>query len=128
MDGLEAKIQKILSDPEALGSVLEMAKSLSGTEKPDAEPVSAETRTDPENPGGGLTNLLDGLDPATVGKVMGLMGEFTREDDKRTHLLKALKPYVRPERQSKMDRAAQIIKIARTANKALSSFGGDLHV
>lgn len=138
MDGLEAKLNKILSDPEALGSVLEMAKSLTGSEK-------REERGEPDEPRGrgerheaaegnalgglgGLSELIGGMDPAMLGKVMGLVGEYTREDDRRTHLLSALKPYVRPERQGKMDRAAQIVKMARTARKAMGSFGGGADV
>ncbi len=139
MDGLEAKLNKILSDPEALGSVLEMAKSLtgSGRHEEQAERDEPRRREDAERheggadaPGGfgGLGELIGGMDPATLGKMMGLVGEYTREDDRRTHFLSALKPYVRPERQSKMDRAAQIVKIARTARKAMGSFGGDENV
>lgn len=132
MDGLEAKLNRILSDPEALGSVLEMAKSLTGSGKQEerAEPEGGREEPGEGGPGalGGLGDLLGGMDPEMIGKLMGLVGEYSREDDRRTNLLSALKPYVRPERQSKMDRAAQIVKLARTARKALGSFGGDTDV
>lgn len=144
MDGLEAKLNKILSDPEALGSVLEMAKSLAGSDSGgdggrEAHPDERGRGAADDAPGlleglaapgglGGLGELLGGMDPAMIGKLMGLVGEYTREDDRRTHLLQALKPYIRPERQGKMDRAAQIVKLARTARKAIGSFGGDADV
>ena len=125
MDGLEAKLNRILSDPEALGSVLEMAKSIAGSEKGGkGEGQDSHQESAPADGLGAIGNLIGGMDPDTIGMVMGLVGEFTRDDDKRTGFLNALKPYVSEDRQQKMDKAAQIVKLARTARKALGSFGG----
>ena len=127
MDGLEAKLNRILSDPEALGSVLEMAKSIAGSDKSEKNESQDSPESHESAPFAGLGaigDLFGGLDSDTLGMVMGLVGEYTRNDDRRTGLLNALKPYVSPERQHKMERAALIVKLARTARKALGNFGG----
>ena len=70
----------------------------------------------------GLSELLGSADPATMGKLLGLLGEYTRDDDRRVLFLKALKPYLRPERAGKIERAGQLVRLARTAGKALESW------
>ena len=118
MDGIEDKLQKLLNDPEALGAVMNMAKGLTG----GASGGGDERPSVRGEENGGLSSLLNGMDPATISKVMGLVGEYTRGDDRRTKLLEALKPYVRDERRGKLDRASNLVKIARTAGAALGSF------
>lgn len=133
MDGMESKLQRILNDPEALGAVMNMAKSLksSGEFSGDDSSGSDSTDTGQSVPSdasadtGNLFGLLDNIDPAMLGKLMGLMGEYTRTDDRRTMLLSALKPYLREERAGKIDKAGQIVRIARTASKALNTWQSD---
>lgn len=128
MDGMESKLQRLLNDPEALGAVMNMAKSLKASGDSSGEPEQSpdEGETVPSAAGSGdsgnLFSLLDNIDPATIGKLMGLMGEYTRTDDRRTLLLNALKPYLRSERAEKIDKAGQIVRIARTASKALNTW------
>ena len=50
------------------------------------------------------------------------------ENDKRTALLTALKPFLKPERQASLDRAIQLqrlTKMARVAFRLLRDEGGD---
>lgn len=131
MDGMESKIQRILSDPEAMGAVLNMAKSLgvSGASSAPSEDEIPKEQSEPAaDDGGGLggfSELLGNIDPALMGKLMGLLGEYTRSDDRRISFLKALKPYLREERAEQIDRASQMVRIARTASKALESWNGE---
>ena len=126
MDGMENKIQRILNDPEAMSAVMSMAKSLgaSGSSSvPSQDPPEAPPEAEPDGAGlGGLSDLLGNMDPATMGKMMGLLGEYTRSDDHRVVFLRALKPYLRTERAEKIDKASQMVRIARTASKALETF------
>ena len=130
MDGFEDKISALLSSPDAMDKVMSMAKAL-GASQESAEP---EDRAPRGSSGGGLDalaaltsggglgglgELLGGVDPQTIGKIMGLMGEFNKRDDRRETLLNAVKPYLRPERQDKIGKAVQIVKLARTARSAL---------
>lgn len=129
MDGLEEKLNKILSDPEALGSVMKMAQSIAGGGSNDDAPsgdgnVLGALSQLGGGGAGGLMDMISGIDPQMLGRIMSLAGEYGRTDDRRTSLLTALKPYVREERREKMERAAQIVRLARTARMALGSFGG----
>jgi hypothetical protein len=111
LDGFEDKISAFLSSPGAMEQVMDMAKALSGGGGEEAEAPE-----EPENP-------LGGLDPAMLQKLMGLMKTYNQSDDRRETLLRAVTPYLRPERQSKMGRAVQIVRIARTAKSALGENG-----
>ena len=48
-----------------------------------------------------------------------LIGEYSRRDDKKAALLEALKPFLKPERQAKVDQAAKIARLSRVAKAAL---------
>lgn len=49
-----------------------------------------------------------------------LMGQFTSgEDDKRTALLTALRPFVKEQRYAKLDKAIQIAKLSRLIRSGL---------
>ena len=43
-------------------------------------------------------------------------------DDKQTALLKALRPYLRPERQDRLDRAIQTARMVKAAKQAMKQF------
>lgn len=49
-------------------------------------------------------------DPETLQKIMMVMGELSKESDD-AKLLYALKPYLRPSRQKKVDEAATLCKL-----------------
>lgn len=128
MDGLEDKISAFLSSPGAMEQVLSMAKALGGGEGgSDDAPEESERHSEDSGLGGlgalgslgGLGDMLGGVDPATLSKIMGLLGEYNKKDDRRENLLKAVKPYLRKERQDNVGRALQIVKLARTAQSAL---------
>ena len=69
----------------------------------------------------------EGLDPRLLGLAGRLLTEWNRPDDHRTALLSALRPYVKPERYAKVDRAIQVAKLSRLIRVALSALreGGE---
>ena len=67
---------------------------------------------------------LGSIDPAMLSSLMTLMQEFSRNDDQKTALLLALKPFLREERWAKVDRAVQIARLSRGIRMALQMFGG----
>ena len=79
---------------------------------------------------GGLLGTLTGgesLDPRLLELGVRLLSEWNRPDDRRTALLAALRPYVKPERYAKVDRAIRIAKLSRLIRAALSALreGGE---
>ncbi len=51
------------------------------------------------------------------------MRQAKEENPQQDALLNALKPFVRPERREKIDRAMQIARISHIAGHAIRSFG-----
>ncbi len=148
MSEFEDKLNAILSNPQAMSQVMELARSLGGgTEAPpqpdraaspppqeaQAEPAAQGPRVTMSEPGdggspGGLGDLLGGLDPALLARLLPLAGELTRGgDDDRMRLLYALAPFLKPERREKIQRAAQTARLIHVGKKLLGALG-DSHV
>ena len=81
-----------------------------------------ETQPPAENDPPSPLSALDGLDPRLLRMGMGLLSEYSAQDDKKTALLAALKPFLKPERQEKMDQAVRIARLTRVIRTALRMF------
>jgi hypothetical protein len=58
-------------------------------------------------------------------KLLGrLTGEYSSGGGDKADLLRALRPYLKDERRDKLDRAAELARMARRAKSACSEFGG----
>ena len=134
MEGMEDKLSKILSNPEAMDTILKLSKSLGGNAASAPEPEdSSLPEAVPAGLGGlgglmgalsgesgaGLMGLLEGVEPDLLLRLMGALGELGRTDDRRALLLRSLSGYVRPERAAKLERAQQYLRIARVAGQML---------
>lgn len=109
MDGLEDKLNAILSDPDAMGRIAEMAKSLAG----------GGSKEEHQEPGGGSE------EPIIRRAVKLLRGKALNGDE--TALLNALRPFLSSDRQRKLDRALKLARLASLASIAqeMGVFGGD---
>lgn len=119
MAEFEEKLNAILNDPQAMGQILSAAKALSGQEEnlpagPEAPP--------PEEPAGDPLSALGQLDPRLLQVGMRLLSEYTGSDDRKTALLEALKPFLRPERRAKVDQAVKIARLSRVIRTAFQLF------
>ena len=57
------------------------------------------------------------------------MSAYSSASDEKADVLRALRPYLRTERQEAIDRAVELARLAKIARLALSEFsGGDGHV
>ncbi|MCD7929486.1 MAG: hypothetical protein LUF86_04915 [Clostridiales bacterium] len=131
MDDFEEKLNSILSSPEAMGQIMSLASSIAG--KPEGEgntPAEAAPQPDssPAAEGDDPLNLLQNLDPAMVQRVMGLYREYTRGGDEKTALLQAMRPFLREERQERLDKAMRIARLSRVIRSALEQFRGERDV
>ena len=68
---------------------------------------------------GQLFSALETWTPRWVKLGVRLMGEYSRQDDKKAALLEALKPFLKPERRAKVDQAARLARLSRVARAAL---------
>ncbi len=126
MDDLNQQIQNILSDPQAMGQLQGLLRSL-GNGQGETPPPAAPASSGPDLSsllgalGGGLSqpssneNALAGATPQALSlmtRLMPLLSQANREDD-ATRLLRALRPLLGEQRQKKVDEAIQILQMLR---------------
>ncbi len=138
MEDFEEKLNTILSSPETMGQIMALANSISG--KPEGGVPAQEGQAQPqEAPGqpsqggaaqqtGDMLSLLQGLDPSMLTKLAALYREYTRGEDEKAALLTAMRPFLRPERQEKVEKALQITRISRVIQAAFGLFREEHHV
>ena len=106
MEGMEEKLNSILSNPQMMQQIMSLAQNLGqGAPEPVREP-------EPEIP--------QGPDPAMLGKAMALFGKSNIDPDQRL-LLKALNPYLPSQRIARLERAMRAAKLAGLASTLLRS-------
>lgn len=126
MGELEEKLNAILGDSQAMSQIMALAHSLGKSDPKEGEEASPAPPSDPPpapeaEPG---EDLLGGIDPQMLDLGMRLLGEYQRQDEKGAALIQALRPFLREERQAKLDKAVRIAKLSRVARVALRSLGG----
>lgn len=133
MGDLEEKLNSILSDPNAMSQIMQLAQSFSHaqsapTTEPPPPPCSEPL---PEEQDPDLFSAPGALDPRIVTLALKLLTAYRSDDDDRAALLRALRPYVRPERYAHLDQAIQISRLTRLIRIALNSikdeYGGGGH-
>lgn len=132
MSDFEEKLNAILSNPEAMGQVMNLAQSLNlgGSDSGSAAPPTEDSAPSPgENPEPGqqmpdLGNLFGQLDPAMIQRFLPLIRELSGgQNDERMQLLYALRPFLRPERRDKVEQAARAAKLIHVGKKLLGTMG-----
>lgn len=124
MADLEATLQSLLSDPETMGQIQALAGQLGlgGSGPAQEEPQAAAPDPDPS----------PALDPESLGQMGRLLELFQasrRADPQADALIAALRPYLRPERQRKLDQAVQLAGLSRAARQAYRLWKeGELHL
>ena len=86
-------------------------------EKPEAAADPSPTEEEGAAPG------LD-LDPRLMEAGMRALSVWRDPNDPRAALLRALRPFLAPERQGKLDRAIRVVRLSRTIRAALEGIGG----
>lgn len=130
MPEFDDTLNQLLSNPSAMSQILNLAKSLGGqsgdpsaASSSDADQAvsSSSASSDGQDPD---LSQLNGLDPKMVEMMMKLVQEYNKSDDKGLALLSALRPFLKTERQAKMDRAIQLAKLTRVARAAFHALKG----
>ena len=113
MDDLNEKLTRLLSDPNSMAKIQGMMAALGGTDTPapPAAPAAPPQPAPPQPPPPSAP--LDGLpDLSMLAKLAPLMGAFGKEDDD-TRLLQALRPYLRGEREQKLDETMKMLRLTK---------------
>ena len=126
MAELDDKLNALLSDPNSMAQVMQLAQQLSGTFGGDTQSHSAPPPPPPppQQKPSLDTSLLGGLDPKIIGRFMPLLQEYGRTNSNTTQLLYALRPFLKPEKQDKIERAAKLARLIHLGKKFLSEWEG----
>lgn len=114
------RVQEVLSDPESMQQIQELASMLSaemGGSQPTQsdEPNGAPTADTPPT----TDAPTDDFDVSKVFKLVQLLNGASDSQD--ATLLLAIKPYLTPERQGRVDRAIRLMKVYDVFVSAKSS-------
>ena len=138
MAEFDDKLNSLLSNPEAMAQIMQMAQSLSGGQAqqvPQAPPQQPSPPPPPPpvqqaaSPGGNplaaLSGVTGGMDTAMLTKLLPLIQELGSQNDSNARqLLYALRPYLKPDRQEKIERALQLARLFHLGKKFLSGWEG----
>ena len=114
MDDFEQKLTAILQDPAQLQGIFNLAKSLGLGAPPEDE------QTDPDPPQTEAPQAQPAAMPQQPPEIpVGALLEAGKLDRKQENLLCALKPFLKPEKREKIDRAMQIARLTHLAEFAL---------
>lgn len=140
MAEFDDKLNSLLSNPDAMAQIMQMAQSLSGggseQAAPPPPPQSPPVQQAPgvsqplqgQQPTAGadmLSSLAGGMDPKLMMKLLPLIQELGGgRDSNARQLLYALRPYLKPERQDKIERALQLARLFHLGKKFLAGWEG----
>lgn len=98
MDNLTEKLSELLGDPGSMKQIMDMASTFSGQLGQDQQ-----------------------LPPNLPEQVQQLMAEAPQITAKEDALVRALLPYLRPNRKARLQRAMQVAHLSQLASAALKS-------
>ena len=127
MSEFDEKLNALLSDPNSMAQIMQLAQSLSSGSGPAPPPQPDPPPRQPPPPAGGdpLSGLLGGVDPKLLVRLLPLLQELGRDSDSNARqLLTALRPYLRPERQERVERALQLARLIHLGKQFLSGWEG----
>lgn len=95
-ENLQDKIQSVLSDPESMQQLSELASMLRSESPSQGEPPPGE---------------LPAMPDAAMLMKLGQMMQGASADDKNTALLRALRPHLSEARQLRVDKAVRLLRL-----------------
>ena len=129
MSEFEDKLNSLLSDPAGMAQVVQLAQQLSGslgggesTVPPSSPPPTPQA--DAPGPGG----LPGGLDPKLIARFLPLLQAYSRDQSNTMQLLTALRPYLKEEKQGKIQRAARLARLICVGKQFFKDWAGGIGV
>ena len=116
MAEFEDKLNSILGNQAAMNQIMALARSLSGEQQPAGEA--------PVPPAPDLAALMGQIDPQMIQVGIDVIRQVQSTEDRNAALLNALRPFLREEKQARLDRALRVARMTRLVRVALSTLGG----
>lgn len=138
MSEFDDKLNALLSDPDRMAQIMQLAQTLSGgaadpgqSESQQASqqpPQTAQTpfqTTQTSPPGDLFSSLAGSLDPKLLMRLIPLVQELGSDSSSGARtLLYALRPYLKAERQDRVERALQLAKLLHIGKKFFKEWEG----
>ena len=121
MDDMDSKLNAMLNDPAAMARIIQMAQQLSGGAQPKTPPQNPPPPPPQNGPPPG-----DGFDPMVLAKFLPLLQDLRQSNSQTTQLLYALRPFLKEEKQSKVERAAKLAHLICIGKRFLTEGGLDI--
>ena len=121
MDDMDSKLNAMLNDPAAMARIIQMAQQLSGGAQPNTPPQSP-----PPPPPQSSPPPDGGFDPMMLAKFLPLLQDLRQSNSQTTQLLYALRPFLKEEKQSKVERAAKLAHLICIGKRFLTEGGLDI--
>ena len=120
MAELDEKLNALLSDPNSMAQIMQMAQQLSATMGGSASPSPPTAAAPPAAPTAQTA-------PQVVARFLPLLQEYSRSSSQTMQLLYALRPFLKESKQDKVERAARLARLIHLGKKFLMDWG-DGHV
>lgn len=123
MASLEDNLNQLLSDPNAMEQIFSLAGKLGMSSEPSGEPEAEEQPLSEREPEAAeLSQPLFGAEGlGGLGKLLEIFQGSQQTAQEADALLDALRPFLRQERQEKLDRARRLAGLSRAADRLTDS-------
>ena len=112
-----------------MGKIFDLAGQLNGSPSPSpaSEPQESTPESDAEP--SDVPPSVSAEQLQQMGALLSRLPSFQTMDDKTAALVAALRPFLKKDRQKKLDRAVQVVSLTHTAKTLYHAWKeGDLHV
>ena len=125
MAEFDEKLNSLLSDPNAMTQIMQLAQSLSGGQENAAPSAPPPPKPPPPQMPDPFSFLSGGMDTQTLMRLLPLIQELGGQQDSNARtLLYALRPYLKAERQQKVERALQLARLFHIGRRFLAGWEG----
>ena len=114
MSELDEKLNALLSDPDKMAQVMQLAQQLSGS-------MGAASSPPPQQ---APTAGMGGLDMAAMMRFLPLLQELNHPNQQAEQLLNSLRPFLKLEKQENIPKAIRLARLIHIGKKALTEMGG----
>lgn len=125
MADFEQTLNSLLANPDAMGQIMALAGKLGA----DADEASSEAPGASSPPPPDPSPLFGPEQLSQMGRLLEIFQSNSQADEQTMALLTALRPFLREERQRKLDRAMRLAGLSKAARQAYRLWkDGELHL
>ena len=131
MAEFEEKLNSILSNPDAMRQIMSFAQSLEGsadvgaTSAQETAEKAADAQSGSDAGSRSSSALFDDFDPRLLGELVHVMqGSAHTDANKNAALLAALRPFLKAERQVKLEQAMKLARLSQAIQLMLGLLKG----